>query len=72
MRYVEARIEEFDREEAYRIYVTKSLQLAPQQGYIKESYYDIMSEKTDTRTADEITIDIFKGAELRFKEDECI
>lgn len=66
MRYVEARIDEFDREEAYRIYVTRSLQLAPQDGYIEESYYDIMHNKIDTRNGDEIAIDIMTRAGLNF------
>ena len=70
MRYVEARIEEEDREEAYRIYVTRSLQLIPQQGYMQNSYYDIINDNVeiDTRDGDEIAVDIIERAGLRFAE----
>lgn len=68
MRYVEARIEQERRDEAYRIYVTKSLQLSPQSKYITASYSDIMKpQKEDTRTGDEIARDIIKLAGLRFQ-----
>lgn len=67
MRYVEARIEENNREEAYRFYVTKSLQLMPQNKYITASYQDVLTpKKIDTRSGDEIAIDIMKRAGLKF------
>lgn len=65
MRYVEARLEEEDREEAYRIYVTRSLQLIPQSGYIPETYYDITHNKIDNRTGDDIVLDIMQRAGLK-------
>lgn len=69
MRYVEARIDEYFREEAYRIYVTKGLQLAPQGKYIKDSYIDILKpRKIDKRNGNDIIIDIINKAGLKFGE----
>lgn len=66
MRYVNARFDDFEREETYRIYVTKSLQLSPQKGYIQNSYYDIIHKKIDTRSGDDVAIDIMTRAGLSF------
>lgn len=67
MRYVEARIDDFNREEAYRFYVTKSLQLMPQNKYITASYQDVLKpKKIDTRSGDEIAADIMERAGLKF------
>ena len=71
MRYVEARIDEYNREEAYRIYISKCLQLVPQQKYMNMAYTDMiksMYEKPETRTGDEIVTDIMKRAGLKFEE----
>ena len=71
MRYVEARIDEYNREEAYRIYVTKSLQLAPQSKHLQVSYLDILNPqkiKVDDRSGDEIVADVMKSAGLKFGE----
>lgn len=67
MRYVEARIDEYNREEAYRIYVTKSLQLAPQGKYLTVQYQDLLNpEEKDMRSGDEIVEDIMLRAGLQF------
>lgn len=71
MRYVEARIDDFNREEAYRIYVSKSLQLIPQNKCLQKSYSEIINEskrERDTRSGDEIVADIMLNAGLRFEE----
>lgn len=69
MRYVEARIDEYNREEAYRIYVSKSLQLAPQGKWLTSSYVDILKpQEVDTRSGDEVIVDIMKRAGLKFEE----
>ena len=67
MRYVEARITEYVREETYRIYVTRSLQLAPQNKNIMPTYSELLkpSEK-DVRTGDEVVLDIMARAGLKF------
>lgn len=69
MRYVEARIDEYSRDEAYRIFVTKSLQLAPQNKYFTTtSYTDLLKPvKVDSRTSDDIASDIMLKAGLKFK-----
>ena len=67
MRYVEARIDEYNREEAYRFYVTRSLQLGPQNKYITASLDDIIHpEKQDTRSGEEILMDTIVNAGLSF------
>lgn len=68
MRYVLARLEENNREEAYRIFVTKSLQLIPQNKYLTMDYVDtIKPKKIDNKTGNEIVIDTIKKAGLRLK-----
>lgn len=67
MRYVEARIDEYNREEAYRIYVSKSLQLAPQGKWLTIQYQDLLNPKEEeTRSGDEIVEDIMLRAGLQF------
>ena len=69
MRYVEARIDEYNREEAYRIYVTKSLQLIPQNKHLTKDYNELLkTQRVDPRSGDEIAIDIIKRAGLTFGE----
>lgn len=67
MRYVEARFEEKYRDEAYRIYVTRSLQLAPQGKYIQINYGDLLKpQKIDNRSGDEIAMSVIEKAGLSF------
>ena len=75
MRYVNARLEEERREEAYRIYVTKSLQLIPQNKCLTKDYEDFINpKKIDNRSGEEIATDIIKRANLHFRglNNECI
>lgn len=65
MRYVEARIEEFNRDEAYRIFVTTSLQLAPQQKYLTKGYSELL-ERKEEKSGDEIAVEIMQKAGLKF------
>lgn len=68
MRYVEARFDEYNRDEAYRIYVSKSLQLAPQDKYITKNYTDLLKpKKIDTRSGEDIVSDIMLKAGLKFE-----
>lgn len=66
MRYVIARLEDETREMAYRIYVTKSLQLAPQGKALTINYTDILkpAPEEEQKTGEEIAIDIIKRAGL--------
>jgi len=71
MRYVEARIDEYNREEAYRIYVSTSLQLIPQNKCLQKSYREIIDDSkrvVDTRSGDEIVADVMLHAGLKFGE----
>ena len=67
MRYVKARIEEHNREEIYRIYITRSLQLIPQNQCLKVHYTDLLKpQEVDTRNGDQIVADIMNLAGLTF------
>jgi len=71
MRYVEARVNDYFRDEAYRIYVTRSLQLIPQNRYLLSSYTDFlgsMHQPADNTSGEEIVTDIMLRAGLHFKE----
>lgn len=68
MRYVEARLDEFYRDERYRIYVTRSLQLAPQGGWLTTPYDDIVRPEPEL-TGEDIAIDVITKAGLVFKEE---
>lgn len=62
-----ARYEEYDRERAYRIYVTKSLQLIPQNKYITVEFAEALNPNNiDDRSGEEIVIDVIKNAGLTF------
>lgn len=65
MRYVEARVEQERREEAYRVYVTTSLQLAPQNKYITKAYLDTL-ERVPEVSGSEIVNDVMTRAGLSF------
>jgi len=70
LRYVEARIESLMRDEAYRAYMAKSLQLIPQNKYITTSYFDLFDKKQDKKpelSGDEIVEDIMARAGLHFR-----
>lgn len=68
MRYVEARWEDYTREETYRIYVTTSLKLAPQSKFINKDYNDIVNmTPVEEKSGDEIVADVFERAGLKFK-----
>lgn len=68
MRYVKAKVEEWDREKSYRLYVTRSLQLIPQNQYITTDFADVLSpKKIEKRSGEQIAIDIIKNAGLSFE-----
>ena len=68
MRYVLARLEEERRDEVYRMYITKSLQLIPQNKCLSKDYVDVVEpQKIDTRSGAEIVTDILKRANLHFE-----
>lgn len=67
MRYVRARYEEQQRELAYRIFVTDSLQNIPQNKYLTVRYKDLIyPKKEDTRTGDEVALQVITKLGLTF------
>jgi len=60
LRYVKSRLKESDREETYRIYVTKALQLF---GNLNMSYLDIVhrNDQTGNEKSDEEVREKFKA-----------
>jgi hypothetical protein len=67
---MQARIEQDAQELSYRAYVTDSLQAAAQGNYITARWADLIERKQDTRTADEIVLDIMSRAGLKPKGGE--
>lgn len=69
MRYVEARLDEYKREEAYRIFVAESIRLAPQGKAFSRSYLEFVKpHEVDTRSGDDIASDIIAKAGLFFED----
>lgn len=63
-----AKIVEHERDFAYKVYVTDSLQLMAQSKYFTTRWADIVkSDDIDSRSADEIATDIIKRAGLTLK-----
>lgn len=61
MRYVNARADEQSREETYRIFVTESLRMLPQQKYIGKSYIELLKPvKVETRTGEQVADEVAK------------
>ena len=52
---------------AYRVYVTDSLQLAVQNKYLTQRWADLISNNVDTRSGDEVALDVIRRAGLRLK-----
>lgn len=71
MRYVQARYEQEQRELAYRIFVTESLRLAPQNKYLTMKYMEMIKPQAiDNRTGDEVAIDVIERIGLKFAGEE--
>lgn len=67
MRYVNARFDDYEREEAYRIYVCTCLQHAPRGESMTKSYFDLVHNKPKvTRSGEEVALDIISRAGLNF------
>ena len=77
LRYCVARLNEREKTEAYRIYVTDALRVVSENtaryaggGYIKARYADIIEpKKQDNRTCEEITADIIRRCGLVVKSE---
>lgn len=66
MRYVISKINENEREMAYRIYMTDTLFYYSDNKRLTQRFYDILHPPAvDNRTADEIAIDVIEGMKLK-------
>ena len=62
-----SRLEESKRETLYRLYVSNSLYYAPQNKMMAKTLQDIWyPAQEDTRTGDEIALEVIKNAGLSF------
>ena len=67
MRYVEARIDKFKREEMYRIFVSESLRIAPEGKHITKTWSDFINQTQEEPVdAEEIINDVMLNAGLSF------
>lgn len=67
MRYVISRYKAYQKEMAYRIYITDSLFYLGQMKSLNVRYYDLVNPRPkETRTGDEIALDVIEKAGLRF------
>lgn len=56
---MEARINEYNREETYRIFVTESLRFAPQDKVLNKSYLELLKpQKIETRSGKEVADEV--------------
>ena len=62
MRYVNARADEQSREETYRLFVTESLRMLPQQKYFGKSYIEFLKPvKVEARTGEQVADEVAKN-----------
>ena len=67
MRYVEARIDEFKREEMYRIFISESLRIAPEGKHITKTWSDFVNQtQEEPVNAEEVINDVMLKAGLSF------
>lgn len=72
MRFVLARFEKEQREEAYRIYITDAIYYYARKQVLNYRYSELFEKmNVDNRTGDEVAADIINRIGLRFN-DECI
>lgn len=65
-----ARIKQDEEEYAYRVYMTDSAHYRGENKYLTYRWEDVIGNRIDTRTGDEIAADIINGAGLRFASEE--
>lgn len=63
-----ARFEQYCEDLKVNDYIATSIQLIPQQKWLQASFHDMLFNKVDTRSGDEIAMDIITGAGLTFGE----
>lgn len=69
MRYVIARLEEYNRDMTYRFYISNSLQNIPQNKYTVSTLYDLLyNEYKENLTGDDVAVNVIQRAGLTFEE----
>lgn len=71
MKYAKARHDDYVEEFIYRRYMSDSLNLLPEQSKLIDRYVDILNPPKETRSGDEIALDVIQNLGLRIKN-ECI
>lgn len=67
MRYVEARIDNFKREEMYRIFISESLRIAPEGKHITKTWSDFINQTQEEPVdAEDVINDVMLKAGLSF------
>lgn len=67
MRYIEARIDDFKREEMYRIFISETLRIAPEGKHITKTWSDFINQTQEEPVdAEEIINDVMLNAGLSF------
>lgn len=72
MKYAKARYEDYREEFIYKVYMTDSINLIPDQAKLVDKFIDLLNPKiVDTRSGDEIAMEVIQNLGLRMKN-ECI
>lgn len=67
MRYIEARIDDFKREEMYRIFISETLRIAPEGKHITKTWSEFINQtEQEPVDAEEIINDVMLNAGLSF------
>lgn len=69
MRYIDARLEAFSRDEMYRIFISESARLAPQNKWVSITWSDFINNKEEEPVdAEELILEVMQNAGLSFGE----
>ena len=67
MRYIEARIDDFKRDEMYRIFISETLRIAPEGKHITKTWSEFINQtEQEPVDAEEIINDVMLNAGLSF------
>lgn len=69
MQYFNAKWKKAIDEKRYRVYVTDSLYALTRGSTLSDRWIELLEKKVDTRTGDEVILDVMKNAGLSFKKD---
>lgn len=69
MRYYDAKWNKNLENKRYRVYITDALKAQAEGARMSERWIDTINKKVETRTGDEIVLEVFNQAGLKFKKD---